>query len=69
MNQLEKNIADAIKAAKRDGIVGMSMRNLKQVTPTRGLTISVAEYHATFDEVASQVSKRLRFPIIKGGEV
>ena len=68
MNQLEKNIADAIKTAKRNGVVGMSMQNLKQVTRTSGLKISVSEYHNTFDEVAKQVAKRLRFPIIKGSE-
>jgi hypothetical protein len=68
MNQLEKNITDAIKTAKRDGMTAISIANLKQVTSTRGLKISVAEYHNTFDEVAKQVAKRLRFPIIKGGE-
>ena len=68
MNQLETNIRDAIKSAKRDGITSMSLANLKQVTPTRGLKISVSEYHLTFDEVASQVAKSLRFSIIKGGE-
>jgi hypothetical protein len=68
MNQLETNIRDAIKAAKRDGITSMSLANLKQITPTRGLTISVAEYHLTFDEVAGQVANSLRFPIIRGGE-
>ena len=68
MSQLESNIRDAITDAKRDGITSMSLANLKQVTPTRGLTISVAEYHNTFDEVASQVAKRMRFRIIRGGE-
>lgn len=68
MNQLESNIRDAITDAKRDGITSMSLANLKQVTPTRGLTISLAEYHMTFDEVAVQVSKRMRFRIIRGGE-
>lgn len=68
MSQLESNIRDAITDAKRDGITSMSLANLKQVTPTRGLTISVAEYHMTFDEVAVQVSKRMRFRIIRGGE-
>ena len=69
MNQLEKNITDAIKTAKRDGVVGMSMQNLKQVTRTSSLKISVSEYHNTFDEVASQVAKRMRFRIIRGGEI
>jgi|TARA_R100000479_G_scaffold174589_2_gene123172 hypothetical protein len=68
MNQLEKNITDAIKTAKRDGVVGMSMQNLKQVTRTSGLKISVYEYHRTFEEVAKQVAKRIRFSIIEGGE-
>ena len=69
MSELEKNITDAIKTAKRDGIVGMSMQNLKQVTRTSGLKISVSEYHLTFDEVAMQVARRLRFRIIRGGEL
>lgn len=70
MNQLETNIRDAITSLKRDGITAMSLANLKQVTPTRGLTISVAEYHMNFDQLASRVAKRLRFQIIrKKGEV
>ncbi len=69
MNQLEKNISNAITSLKRDGITAMSLANLKQVTPTRKLKISVAEYHRTFGELARKVAKRLRFRIIGRGDV
>ena len=68
MNQLETNIIQAIKSARRDGVTAMSLANLKQVTSTNGLTISVAEYHNSFNEVADKVATRLKFKLIKGGD-
>lgn len=62
--RLSENIAKAIRAAKRDGTVAMSLANLKQVTPTLGLNCTPSEYHQLFPEVADAVAKRLNFTII-----
>lgn len=61
---LSHNIGKAIKDLKKDGIRSMSMENLKQVTPTTGLTCLPGEYHRLFPEVAATVARRLRFPIL-----
>lgn len=60
----EKNVAElrrAIRATVRelraDGITGMSLENLKQVTPTRGLTCAPAAYHGAFAEVALSTAR------------
>lgn len=68
MNQsielLTQAITTTIKAVKRDGATAMSIGNLKQMTPTRGLTCSPAEYHRMFPEIAVSVARKLRFPLI-----
>lgn len=45
---LSRNIADAIRKAKRDGVTGMSISNLRQLTSTAGLMCSPAEYNEVF---------------------
>ena len=62
--QLKANISKAITAAKRRGTTAMSLRNLLQVTPTTGLTISVSSYHADFERIARAVAAQRRFPIL-----
>ena len=64
MNEREKavktlsaNIRQSVKRAKQRGITGMSLANLKQVTPTKGLTCEVGMYHTIFPEVARKVAK------------
>ena len=51
------SIRKAVKAAKADGTVGMSLANLKQITPTRGLTCHPAIYHQAF-EMAAKLAAR-----------
>lgn len=63
---LSQHIVDTIRAAKRDGITGMSFSNLQQITPTRGLTCSKSEYERMFPEIADSVARRLRFPLSLG---
>lgn len=64
MDQLKRNIGKAITKARKSGITGMSLANLKQVTPTDGLTISVEEYHSSFDALALKVAASRRFRIL-----
>jgi len=59
-------IKKTIRKARRDGITGMSLANLKQITPTTGLTCPPAEYHRAFPEIATNVASRLRFTITNG---
>lgn len=60
---LTQNIRSTITKAKRRGVVGMSLANLKQCTPTTGLTCPPGEYHREFPRVAAQVAARLSFPV------
>ena len=67
MSKLERNIRKAITKARKSGITGMSLANLKQVTPTDGLVeagITPAEYHRTFDSLALRAAASRRFTII-----
>lgn len=61
MRQVEKNIRSTIKAAKKRGTVGMSTANLKQITPTRGVTCTPAEFHREFPVIAKAVADDLQF--------
>jgi hypothetical protein len=63
---LSQNIIDTIRQAKRDGTTSMSFSNLKQLTPTTGLTCSKSEYERLFPELADSVARRLRFPLSLG---
>lgn len=63
MEQLEKNIAAAIKRMKKSGTTGASLDCLKQNTSTSGLTMSVPAYHASFAEVAAKVAAKMKFQI------
>lgn len=65
-DKLYNLIETAIRNARRDGITGMSLANLKQITPTTGLTCPPAEYHRVFPEIAANVAYRLRFTITNG---
>lgn len=58
---LTQNITDTIRRIRRDGVVGMSYANLKQITPTRGLRCHPAEYHRLFPQVAEIVAHKLKF--------
>lgn len=62
---LEAHITNAINLARHDGITGMSLSNLKQITPTRGMQTSPAMivFDALFESAAKSVAARLNFPI------
>lgn len=61
---LSQNISATIRRIKRDGVTSMSFSNLKQITPTTGLTCPPAEYHRLFPQIAVSVASRLHFPLI-----
>lgn len=65
MIQLESNIRKLIRRLKKDQITGMSVANLKMIVETRNLTISVADFHRSFEMVARKVAGEMRFPIIE----
>ncbi len=58
---IAKNIKTAIAAAKKDGVVGMSLDNLRQVTKTpapyglEGTPSGPSGYRAVFAKVASEM--------------
>ena len=60
------NIKATIKKAKKDGIVGMSLANLKQITSTAGVTVSVSEYHQQFGVIADDVATKMKFKLERG---
>ena len=63
LDVLTDNITKTIRKAKRSGTIGMSYGNLKQITPTTGLTCHPAEYHRLFPQIADVVSHNLKFPL------
>ena len=58
---LTANIRKTIRKARRHGTVGMSYGNLKQITPTTGLTCHPTEYHRLFPQVADIVAHDMEF--------
>lgn len=63
MQTLERSLKRSIRRMMRSGTVGMSMASLKQVTSTRGLSCSVADYHRQFPRVAREVAAKLHFTL------
>ena len=62
---LSSNIRKTILRAIGRGTVGMSFVNLKQITPTTGLTCSVAAFHNEFDTIAAQVARLKAFTLYR----
>lgn len=60
---IKANITAKIKELKADGTVGMSLANLRQITPTRGVSCSIPMYPGLFAAAAAECAKELRFPI------
>jgi hypothetical protein len=68
--ELAKNIKGAIRKMKRDGVVGMGMRNLLGVTPTPAHTLQGAPngtncqyyYAQMFERIANDVAKGFVYP-------
>lgn len=63
-SELEHNIETKIQQLRKDKITGMSIENLKQVTPTTG-TYPVGFYHNQFASIAASVAKRLKFELFE----
>ena len=51
------SIRKVVSDCKADGTVGMSLANLKQITPTWGLTCHPAIYHQAFEIAAKRAAK------------
>ena len=66
---LEKSIAKTIRQWKREGTTGASFACLKQCVPTTGLTCTPYAFHSTFNQIAAEVAKRLRFSVYEHGQV
>ena len=60
---IRRNIRETIAAARAEGTTGMGLNNLFQVTPTTGVTCSVANYRLLFADAAVEISQKLKFPI------
>jgi hypothetical protein len=60
---IRRNIRETIAAVMEEGTTGMGLNNLFQVTPTTGVTCSVANYRLLFADAAVEISQKLKFPI------
>ena len=65
MSRLETYIMTTIAELKADGITAMSIGNLKQLTPTRGLIIHRAIYNKRFPEIATKIADCMGFKILE----
>jgi hypothetical protein len=68
---IQKNVRSQIQRLKKDGITGMGMKNLFQVTPTPPqhlagsyMNANIINYRPTFERVAAEVAAELKFPIL-----
>jgi hypothetical protein len=64
VNILEKHLREYIAKAKRQGTVGMSKANLKQVVSTRGLRIPASAFDRAFNDAVSRLGNVHGFEII-----
>lgn len=68
---IRKNVRKRINTLRKDGIVGMGMKNLFQVTPTPPQHLAMTDeqnivnYQPVFERVASEVASEMNFPILK----
>lgn len=60
---IKANITAKIKELKADGTVGMSLANLRQITPTKGVTCAIPMYPRLFETAARECAKELKFPV------
>lgn len=63
LTAIKHNIAAKIKELKAKGTVGMSLSNLRQITPTKGVTCAVPMYPRLFEQAAKECAKELKFLI------
>lgn len=52
---IQANLIKTIIRAKKLGIVGMSRQNLKQITPTKGVTCPVGDYDRLFNQALNNL--------------
>lgn len=50
--QITANILATVLKLKKDGTVGMSLDNLRQITPTTGITLTPIQYRDAFARIA-----------------
>ncbi len=62
---LMRNIRKTIQRLRADQVHAMGMANLKQITPTTGLTCTPHEYHRLFPACARIVARGYKFKILK----
>jgi glutamine synthetase adenylyltransferase len=55
--QLRAAITSKLRQLRRDQVVGMSVANLRQVTPTRTFTMPVGYFANRFDDVAREAGR------------
>ena len=60
---IRSNVTAKIRELKADMLVGMSITNLRQITPTNGVTCAVPMYRSLFKQVAMDVAKKLKFDL------
>lgn len=60
---IRSNITAKIKELIADGTSSMSITNLRQITPTNGVTCAVPMYRSLFKQVAMDVAKKLKFDL------
>lgn len=54
---LKQAIRKVVSDCKADGTVGMSLANLKAITPTTGLNCCPSVYHQAFEMAAKRAAK------------
>jgi hypothetical protein len=52
---IQNNLGKIIANAKKQGIVGMAIKNLKQITPTKGVNCPVTIYDSLFEKAAKSL--------------
>ena len=60
---IEANVRRKIRELKREGVSGMSVFHLQQITLTVGVYCPVPDYPALFREVALKVGEAQRFSV------
>ena len=60
---IRSNVTAKIKELIADGTSSMSITNLRQITPTNGVTCAVPMYRSLFKQVAMAVAKTLKFDL------
>ena len=60
---IRSNVTAKIRELMSAGTIGMSIANLRQITPTNGVTCAVPMYKSLFESVARECAKELKFDL------